>query len=213
MSFYRSIYDSIILIFLCCVEAVFHINSSNRSVRRNNYNVHSIDFTELCLLCKSCTSHTSLLVILVEEVLECNSCKSLILSINLNAFLCLQCLMETIAESTSRHYTASKLINNQDLIIFYNIVLISMHQSMCTNSLKHAVIFVDMLWICKISYIQIILYLLNALFSKYNEVILLIYKIISILLNLLTHNSLSLCDFSRSCTSLHSLSKIIADLV
>ena len=37
------------------------------------------------------------------------------------------CLMKTVGITTSRHNTSGKFINDEYLIIFYNIVLISMH--------------------------------------------------------------------------------------
>ncbi len=47
---------------------------------------------------------------------------------------CLDCLMQTIRITTSRHDTSGKLIDDQNLIIFYNIILITEHQIVCTSA-------------------------------------------------------------------------------
>ena len=58
-----------------------------------------------------------------------------------------------------------------------------------------------------------LLYLLNTLLGEDDELILLIYEIISIFLNLCTHDGIHLADFGRCSTTLHTASQIVAHLV
>ena len=120
------------------------IDSRNRKVCRNNYNVHSVDFTELVLLCESCTGHTAFLIIFIEEVLECDCRKSSALTLYINMLLSLDTLMKTIAETSTRHNTSCKLINDKDLSILNDIVLILVHKCMSLNGLKHGMLILEM---------------------------------------------------------------------
>ena len=46
------------LLFSCLINNIVIVNSRNRSVGRNLYNIHSVDFAELLLLSKGSTCHT-----------------------------------------------------------------------------------------------------------------------------------------------------------
>ena len=168
MCFFDFSYYCIIFFFLGLIYSIIIINTCNRLVGRNLYNVHSVYFPEFLFLCKCCTCHTCFLGIFVKEVLECNCCKSSALSLNFNMFLGFNSLMETVRISSSRHYTSCKFIYNQYLVIFYNIVLIPEHKVMCPEGKYYIMLYVKIICICKIIYVEELLHLGNTFFSQIN---------------------------------------------
>ena len=126
------IHNCIQLFLFRLISTVLVIDSGYRAIRRYNDNVHAIDIPELFFLSQCRTGHTALFIKFVEEVLERNGRKCLALSLDLYMLLCLNRLMKTIGIAASRHDTSCKFINDQYLIIFYDIVLISEHQIVCS---------------------------------------------------------------------------------
>ena len=202
MSLHYSIDNCIEFLFLCHINSIFMINTDNRSVSRDLNNVHCIDITELFFLCNSCTGHTTLLVIFIKEVLECNSCQSLTLTFDLNMLFCFNCLMKSIGITTARHNTSGKFIYDQDLIILYYIILILMHQVMCTKCKSNIMLDFQIFRISQVLNMEEILNLMNTLLCQIDDLILLIYNEITGLDNLLTHNGCHLSHLMAGFTTL-----------
>ena len=121
--------------------------------------------------------------------------------------------MKTVTETSSRHDTSCKAVYNKNLIILYNVILISVHKCMCTKSKDNCMLDLKVFRICKVLNMEELFYFLNTLCSKNNVFVLLIYKVITIFLDLSTHDSIKLTDLCRSCTFLHSSCEIIAHLI
>ena len=119
--------DGIQLLLLCLENGIVFIYTLDGKVRGDHNNVHAVDLTELVLLSLCGTGHAGFLFIFIKEVLEGNGRKSLGLPLNLYILLCLDTLMQTVIETTSRHDTSGELVNDQDLIILYHVILITMH--------------------------------------------------------------------------------------
>ena len=213
MGFLNSLNNCIEFFFLCHVYGIFEVFTLYRSVGRNLYNVHSVDITELFFLGKSCTGHTALLVIFIEEVLECNGCKSLALSLDLNMLFCFDCLMKSVRITTSRHDTSGKFINDQNLIIFYNIILIFVHQVVCTKRQCDVVLDLEVFRICKVLDIKEFLNLLDTLFGKVDDLVLFIYNKVTGLDNFFTHDSSHLCHLMARFTTFKLLCKDITHFI
>ena len=81
-------------------------------------------------------------------------------------FLGFNSLVETVRISSSRHYTSCKFIYNQYLVIFYNIVLIPEHKVMCPEGKYYIMLYVKIICICKIIYVEELLNLGNTFFSQ-----------------------------------------------
>ena len=176
--------------------------TDDRSVGRNLNNVHCIDITELFFLCKSCTCHTTLLIIFVKEVLECDGCQSLALTFDLNMLFCFDCLMKAVRITTSRHDTSGKLIDNKDLVIFYYIVLILVHQVVCTKCKSDVVLDLQILRIGQVLNVEELLYFMNTLLGQVDDLIFLINNEVTGFDNFLTHDGCHLCHLMAGFTTL-----------
>ena len=84
------------LLLLRLIDGIFVVNTHNRFVGRDDYNVHAVDLTEFLFLGLGCTGHTGFLIIFIEEILECDSSEGLGLSLNLHAFFRLDRLMKSV---------------------------------------------------------------------------------------------------------------------
>ena len=186
------LYNGFEFFFLCLVYGILVIDTCYRTVRWNLDNVHSINITELFFLGKCRTGHTGFLVKFVEEVLERNGCKCLALSLNLYMLLRLDCLMQTIGITTSRHDTSGELINDHNLIILYNIILIAEHQIMCTECKDYIMLNLKVICICEVFNMEELLNLMYTLLGKVDNLVLLIHDKVSGLFLLDSHNSIHL---------------------
>ena len=111
-------------------------------------------------------------------------------------------LMKTIGVTTARHDTSGKLINDQDLVIFYNIILILVHQIMCTKCKDDVVLDLQVFRICQVLDIKEFLNLLDTLLGKVDDLIFLIYNEVTGLDNLLTHDGCHLGHLMAGFTAL-----------
>ena len=58
--------------------------------------------------------------------------------------------MKSVRITASRHDTSGKFINDQDLIIFYYIILVTEHQIMCTQCQNDVVLDLQVLGISEV---------------------------------------------------------------
>ena len=121
--------------------------------------------------------------------------------------------MKTVTETSARHDTSGEAVYDQNLIILYNIVLISVHKCMSTKSEDDSVLDLEVFRIGKVLDVEELLNLLDTLCGKDNVFILLIYKVITIFFYLSTHKGIELTDLCRCGTSLHSSCEVITHLV
>ena len=163
MSCAHLLHNCVEFFLLGLVNGIILINTDNRTVRRNHNNVHLVDITELLLLCLSRTGHAGLLIKFIEEVLEGNGSQSAALSLNLHMLLGLDSLVKAVRVTASRHDTSRKLVDNQNLVVLYHVILVAEHQIVCPQSHDHVVLDLQVLRICQVLDIKVLLYLLNAL--------------------------------------------------
>ena len=103
------------------------VDTLYRSVCRNFNNTHIIDIQEFLFLGFCGTGHTGKLIIQTEEVLIGDRCKGTSLFLNGYTFLGLNRLMQSIGICTAWHRTPGKLIDNDDLIILYDVLNLIFH--------------------------------------------------------------------------------------
>ena len=168
------------------------IDTCYRTVGRDLNNIHSVNITELFFLSKRCTSHTGFLVKFVKEVLECNGCKCLALSLNLNMLLRLNCLMQAIGITASRHDTSGELINDHNLIVLYNVILITEHQIMRTKCKDYIMLNLKVICICKVINMEELFNFMNTLLGQIDNLVLLINNKVSGLFLLNSHDGIHL---------------------
>ena len=125
----------------------------------------------------------------------------------------LDCLMQTIGITTPRHDTSGKLIDDQNLIIFYNIVLIAVHQVVCTQCENDVVLDLQILRICKVLNMEIFLDLAHTFLRQVYNLILLIDDEVTGLLDVFAHDCIHLCELAGSLALLELMSQNVTDLI
>ncbi len=91
-------------------------------VGRYHHHIQLVDIVELGRFRIGCPRHTGKFFIHPEEILECDGGQCLVFLSHTDPFLCLHCLMETVAPPSSRHHPPCKFIHDHDLIILDDIL-------------------------------------------------------------------------------------------
>jgi len=115
---------------------------------------------------------------------------------------CFDCLMKSVRITASRHDTSGKFINDQDLIIFYYIILVTEHQIMCTQCQNDVVLDLQVLRVSKVLNMEELLNLLHTLFGQVDILFFFIDNEVSGLFDLFSHNGVHLREFPACFTSL-----------
>ena len=74
-----------------------------------------------------------------EIVLEGYGGVGLVFVADNNVFLCLDCLMQALGIPSADHKAAGKLVNNDDLTVFYDVVNVPLHYAVSLESLIYMV--------------------------------------------------------------------------
>ena len=205
--------NSLVLLGLCLVYGIIMIHPDDRLVGRDLDNVHPVDITELLLLGEGGTGHAGLLFVLVEEVLEGNSSKGHGLTLYLHVLLRLNGLVETVGIAAPRHYPSRKVIDYQDLVILYYIILITVHEIVCSKSKDHIVLYLEVCRIRKVFNPEELLNLPHTFGGKAYVLVLLVNYEVSGLLPLNAHDGVHLGIFGKIIASLKLVCKYVAHLI
>ena len=133
---------------------------------------------------------------LVEEIMEGDGSQCTAFTTYIYMLFCFDCLMKAVRITTSRHDTSGKLIDNKDLVIFYYIVLILVHQVVCTKCKSDVVLDLQIL------NVEELLYFMNTLFGQVDDLIFLINNEVTGFDNFLTHDGCHLCHLMAGFTTL-----------
>src|SRR5262249_34891918 len=106
-----------------------------RSVGWDDDDAQAINIVELIGLRFCSSRHAAKFFVKSEIVLNRNRSKRLCFAINLNIFLGFYRLMQTVAPSTSRHFAARELVDNDYFVIFYDVLDIAFKQTKCAKQL------------------------------------------------------------------------------
>ena len=197
------------LFSLCLINQIFMVHTAYRFVRRNFDNIHSINITKFLFFGQRRTSHTGFFLIFIKKILESNRCQRLTFAFYLHAFLRFNCLMKTVRITASRHDTSGKFINDQHLIIFDHIIMISVHQVMSPESQNNIMLDFQILRIGQIINMEELFDLLHAIFSQRYIFLFFIDNIISGFDNLFTHNGRHLRHLTAGLAPFHLTCKDI----
>src|SRR6202022_2960053 len=106
------------------VDDVAQVVALDLLVRRNRDHVEPVDFAKFALFGLGGTGHTREFLVEPEIVLEGDSRERLVLAANLETFLGLDRLMDTVRIAPAVHEPAGELVDDDDLTILDDIVLI-----------------------------------------------------------------------------------------
>ena len=160
---------------------IVEVFSDYRLIRRNHNYVHVVDFTEFVLFCLRGTRHTGKLVIHSEVVLKRDGRKGLGLGTNQNAFFGFDCLVQTVAVSSSEHQAACEFVNDDDFTVFNDIVDITFHNRFCLQRFDNVMVDFHVFRITKVFNIKEFLRLGNTFVGKADSLFLFFNRIIRIL--------------------------------
>ena len=129
-------------------------------------------------------------------------------------FLRLDCLMQTIRVTTSRHDTSCKLIDDHNFTIrSYNIILITEHQIMCSECKDNIMLDFQVLRISKVFDVEEFLYFLHTIFCQVNCLLFLINDEITCLFNFFSHDGIHLGKLTACLTAFQLFCKNITGFI
>ena len=131
--------DGLVLLSLCAIDAVVHVCTDNRTVRRYFHDVELVDVPELACFCDSSTCHACQLVVHAEVVLQGDGGIGLCGSLHLDVLLGFDCLMQSVAPSTTFHDAARLLIHNLDFAILDDIFVVEVEHGVSLQQLLYGV--------------------------------------------------------------------------
>ena len=188
IGFNDRIHNRIDLFCFCLVNQIFVVNTPHRFIGRNLDNVHAVNITEFLFLSQGCTCHTGFLFVFIKEVLESNGGKGLAFPFDLHPFFCLDGLMKAVGVTSSRHNTACKFINDEHLIVFNHIIMVSVHQVMGTQRQNDVVLDFQMFGICQVVNMKEAFNLFHTIFGQGNVLFFFIDNVIPGFDDFFTHN-------------------------
>ena len=201
--------NGIDLLSVCTEYKIIMIHTNNLLIRRDLDNIQTINLTELFLFCQSSTCHTCRLVVFIKEVLQCDRCQRTAFTLHFHAFLCLNCLMQTVRITSARHNTTCKFINDQNLAVLDHIVLITEHQIIGTKRQCHNMLDLKIFGVCKVVQMEVILYLLDTLFCQDNMLLFLVDNEITGLFYFIAHHDCHLVNLALTFALCHTFGQII----
>ncbi len=111
------------------VDAIVVIRPPHRPVRRNHVHIEFVNVVKLCRFRLGRAGHARKLLIKSEIILDRDRRQCLGLTINLDAFLRFNCLMQPVAPPSARHFAASEFVHNHDLVIFDDVLDIFLEEA------------------------------------------------------------------------------------
>ena len=116
---------------LCFINDIGKVFADRRPVRRNDIDIELVNFIEFIFFRLCRTGHTGQFLIHTEIILEGNRCQGLAFTLDLDVFLRLNRLMQSVAVTAAEHEPARKFIDNNYFSVFDNIIFITMHHKIC----------------------------------------------------------------------------------
>ena len=108
-------------------------------VRGNRDNGHVIDAAKLAVGGERRARHAGELLVQAEVVLKCDSCDGVRLGFNLNVFLRLDCLMETLGIAAALHDAARKAIDDLHFAPIDHVIMVELEEELRLERLTQSV--------------------------------------------------------------------------
>ena len=187
--FFDGFHHCIELLFLCHINGIVLVHSAHRLIGGNFHHVHAVDIPEFFFFCQRSTCHPRLLFVLIKEVLERDSGQSLALPLHLNFFLGFNSLVQTVRIPPAGHDTPCKFIHNEYFVVFYHIILISVHQIVGPQRQNNIVLDLQIFRVREIFNGEKFLHFFHTVLCQSNNLILLIDNEVPGLYDFFAHDS------------------------
>ena len=124
---------------LRAVHAVVFINPCNAAIGWYFNHTQTVDFGKFFCFSRRGTCHARKRVVQTEVVLECHRCQGHILGLDVYIFLSFNSLVQTIRQTTARHHSTCKFVDQYDFIVTYDVIFIALEQLVRTQTLVDVV--------------------------------------------------------------------------
>ena len=156
------------------------INADHGLVSRHFHNVKPVDLAEFLFLRHCRTGHTGQLAIHTEVILNGYGSRDLHLRLNIDLFLCLERLVQSVLITSARHKSARERVNDNYFSVLYNIVNVSLFYAPCVNRLVDIMRYACVFWIVKVFYAEEFLDLFDTARSQHGAPVLFIDDIVEV---------------------------------
>ena len=127
------------LLAACLVDTIILVETGDGTVRRDDGDVESVDVVKFVRLGFGCSGHAAELLVEAEVVLDGDRGHRLGLAIDLDPFLRLDSLMESVAPAATSHLAASEGVDDDDLVLFDNVFDILLVEAVGLEQLSNIV--------------------------------------------------------------------------
>ena len=131
--------DCCILLTSRLVDAVVEVMASDGAVRRDDDDVKLVDVPEFACLGLCRTRHTRELVVHTEVVLQGDGSEGLGSSLDVDALLSFDSLVQAIGVAATVHDTTRLLVDDHDLVVHDDILVILLEEGIGLEELVHGV--------------------------------------------------------------------------
>ena len=181
VDFCHGLADGLVLGAFCLVDDIRIVDAAHGLVRRDDDDGQVVNLEELVLLRLRRARHARELVVHAEIILERDGRERLALALHLDAFLCLDGLMQAVAEAASRHDAARELVDDDDFAVLDDVVAVALHERLCAQRCREAVRVFDVLRRIEVLHADELLDLRHGAVGRRNRLLLFIDLVIDAL--------------------------------
>ena len=131
--------DGFVLLVRRAIDLIVEIAAHAGLVGRDLDNLETVDVGELGRLRHRGTGHAGELGISAKIILESDRGKRLVLVLDVNALLGLECLVQTFREPPALHHAPGELVDDDDRVVLDDVIGISFEQSVGAKRLVDVV--------------------------------------------------------------------------
>ena len=179
------VYNRVKLCAFGFINHVIFVHTGNRLVGGNFNNVELINLLKFGFFGHGGTRHTRKLGVKAEEVLEGYGCQGFRFVSNGNPFLSFDCLVQAFVIAAAKHKATCKFVNNNNLAVFYNVVNVALHYTVCANGLVNVVGNGNVFAVVKVFNLEKFFSLLNARCGKGTASCLFVYNVVAVVVGVL----------------------------
>src|SRR5208282_2871684 len=163
------------------VNDVGILDADQRLVRRDGDDFELVDLVELRRFGFRGSGHAGKLLVHAEIILEGNGGESLVLALDLHAFLRFHCLMQTVGPAPARHLASREFVDDHHFAFFHDIIDIALEERVRAQSLIDVMNDVHVGGVEEIAEIEQTLAFRDAFFGERRGALLFVERVIDFL--------------------------------
>ncbi len=120
------------------IDHVRRIKTHHRLIGRDLDDVERVNRQEFLSLGLGRTGHAAEFLVHAEVILQRDRRQRLIFTLDLDAFFCLDSLVQTVRPAASGHQTTGEIVNDNHLAVLHDVVMIGLIKRVCFQGLFDA---------------------------------------------------------------------------